>query len=95
MGRDVHVWTVNNTEEMSRYSAMGVTSIITDRPDVLSQLLLREAEMSIFQLGVLSILMTKHSAPQYSLCKALSERLFGVQSSAELLSDRPDALFVS
>jgi len=58
MGRDVHVWTVNNTEEMSRYSAMGVTSIITDRPDVLSRLLLREAEMSIFQLRVLSILMT-------------------------------------
>jgi len=58
MGRDVHVWTVNNTEAMSQYSAMGVASIITDRPDVLSQLLLREAEMSIFQLRVLSILMT-------------------------------------
>lgn len=55
--RDVHVWTVNNTEAMSRYSAMGIASIITDRPDVLSQLLLREAEMSIFQLRVLSILM--------------------------------------
>ncbi|MBN2254040.1 MAG: hypothetical protein JW701_10100, partial [Kosmotogaceae bacterium] len=56
--RDVHVWTVNNTEAMSRYSAMGVASIITDRPDVLSKLLLRQAEMSIFQLRVLSILMT-------------------------------------
>lgn len=58
MGRDVHVWTVNNTEAMNRYSSMGVASIITDRPDVLSKLLLRQAEMSIFQLRVLSILMT-------------------------------------
>jgi glycerophosphoryl diester phosphodiesterase len=58
MGRDVHVWTVNNTDAMSRYSSMGVASIITDRPDALSQLLLRKSEMSIFQLRVLSILMT-------------------------------------
>ncbi len=50
--------TVNNTEAMSRYSSMGVASIITDRPDVLSKLLLGQAEMSIFQLRVLSILMT-------------------------------------
>jgi len=49
---------VNNTDAMSRYSSMGVASIITDRPDALSQLLLRKAEMSIFQLRVLSILMT-------------------------------------
>ncbi|HDP78439.1 MAG TPA: hypothetical protein ENN47_09710 [Mesotoga infera] len=56
--RDVHVWTINNTEAMSRYSAMGVASIITDRPDVLSRLLLSQAQMSIFQLRVLSILMT-------------------------------------
>ena len=36
---DVHVWTVNETEDMERLLAMGVDGIITDRPDRLLALL--------------------------------------------------------
>ncbi|MDI9375004.1 MAG: glycerophosphodiester phosphodiesterase family protein [Thermotogota bacterium] len=55
-GRDVHVWTVNDTESMMRYTSMGVSSIITDRPETLSQLLIRKAQLSIFQRRVLAVL---------------------------------------
>ncbi|MCB0018937.1 MAG: hypothetical protein KDE09_14195, partial [Anaerolineales bacterium] len=35
----VHVWTVNETEEMQRFIDLGVDGIITDRPDRLLDLL--------------------------------------------------------
>jgi glycerophosphoryl diester phosphodiesterase len=37
--KEVHVWTVNESEEMKRLIDLGVNSIITNRPDVLVDLL--------------------------------------------------------
>jgi len=56
MGREIHVWTVNDLESMTRFAGLGVNSIITDRPDALSTLLIRKADLSIFQRRVLGIL---------------------------------------
>lgn len=39
---NVHVWTVNEREEMERILATGVDGIITDRPDILLDVLGRE-----------------------------------------------------
>jgi glycerophosphoryl diester phosphodiesterase len=38
-GMDVHVWTVNEADDMRRMIDLGVDGIITDRPDVLLELL--------------------------------------------------------
>lgn len=38
-GRQVHVWTVNDPENMARFLDNGVHGIITDRPDLLKQLM--------------------------------------------------------
>jgi glycerophosphoryl diester phosphodiesterase len=38
-GMDVHVWTVNEAEDMQRMIDFGVDGIITDRPDILLELL--------------------------------------------------------
>jgi glycerophosphoryl diester phosphodiesterase len=35
----VHVWTINDPDEMQRFVAMGVDGIMTDRPDILLQML--------------------------------------------------------
>ena len=40
-GMEVHVWTVNDVEDMARFIDMGVGGIITDRPDLLLSLLKR------------------------------------------------------
>lgn len=38
-GMDVHVWTINEAEDMQRMIDLGVDGIITDRPDILLELL--------------------------------------------------------
>ncbi|MCK0105311.1 glycerophosphodiester phosphodiesterase family protein [Marinobacter sp. S0848L] len=45
-GNELFVWTVNSPKAMSRFIDMGVDNIITDRPDVLSQLLRKRSEMT-------------------------------------------------
>ncbi|NMT64592.1 glycerophosphodiester phosphodiesterase family protein [Marinobacter orientalis] len=54
-GNELHVWTVNNPVAMSRFIDMGVDNIITDRPDVLADLLehrrgLSDAEVLVVKL---------------------------------------------
>lgn len=39
-GLQVHVWTVNRTEEMMAYLDVGVDGVVTDRPDLLKRVLL-------------------------------------------------------
>lgn len=43
-GLQVHVWTVNQTSEMERLLDMGVDGLITDRPDLLRDLLAERGE---------------------------------------------------
>ena len=38
-GAHVHVWTVNEEHEMQRFLALGVDGIVTDRPDILNNVL--------------------------------------------------------
>lgn len=38
-GAQVHVWTINDADEMRRLLGIGVDGIITDRPDILNQML--------------------------------------------------------
>ncbi|NYJ03391.1 glycerophosphoryl diester phosphodiesterase [Nocardioides thalensis] len=38
-GRDIHVWTVNNDEDLQRCIDLGVKAVITDRPDHIVDLL--------------------------------------------------------
>ncbi len=45
-GHELHVWTVNDRREMSKFIDMGVDNIITDRPDVLAGLLEERAALS-------------------------------------------------
>ena len=42
-GRQVHVWTVDDAEDMDRLLDAGVDGIVTDRPDVLVEVLRRRA----------------------------------------------------
>ncbi|MBS8241549.1 glycerophosphodiester phosphodiesterase [Marinobacter lipolyticus] len=49
-GNELHVWTVNQPAAMSRFIDMGVDNIITDRPDVLSELLQERASLSDAEL---------------------------------------------
>ena len=37
-GKQVHVWTVNDPDEMVRFLDLGVDGIVTDRPDLLKEL---------------------------------------------------------
>ncbi len=43
-GRQVHVWTVNDPDHMGRLLDTGVHALITDRPDVLKQLMQERGE---------------------------------------------------
>ncbi len=43
-GRQVHVWTVNDPDRMTRLLDNGVHAIITDRPDLLKQLMTARGE---------------------------------------------------
>lgn len=45
-GHELHVWTVNDRRAMGRFIDMGVDNIITDKPDVLADLIRERAELS-------------------------------------------------
>lgn len=44
LGLDVHVWTVDTASDMKRLLAMGVDGLMTDRPDLLAEVLGRTKE---------------------------------------------------
>ncbi|MFW5825582.1 MAG: glycerophosphodiester phosphodiesterase [Marinobacter sp.] len=46
LGYELHVWTVNQPAVMSRMIDMGVDNIITDRPDVLAQILSEREQLT-------------------------------------------------
>ncbi len=39
-GKQIHVWTVNDLDEMARFLDLGVDGLVTDRPDLLKELLI-------------------------------------------------------
>jgi len=43
-GLQVHVWTVNEVQEMKRLLDLGVDGLVTDRPDILKSLLVERGE---------------------------------------------------
>ncbi|WP_417544355.1 glycerophosphodiester phosphodiesterase family protein [Marinobacter sp.] len=47
---ELHVWTVNHPEAMSRFIDMGVDNIITDRPEVLADILQERKNLSDTEL---------------------------------------------
>ncbi|MDO6823490.1 glycerophosphodiester phosphodiesterase family protein [Marinobacter sp. 1_MG-2023] len=49
-GNELHVWTVNQPAEMRRFIDMGVDSIITDRPGLLTEILQQRESLSSTQL---------------------------------------------
>lgn len=55
LGYELHVWTVNDPSTMSRFIDMGVDNIITDRPDLLAQLLEERAGLSQAERLVIKI----------------------------------------
>lgn len=55
-GHELHVWTVNDPADMHYFIDLGVDNIITDRPDVLSELLAERAELSEAELLLLRLM---------------------------------------
>ena len=55
-GRQVHVWTVNDPDHMARLLDVGVHALITDRPDLLKQLLVARGEWTVAVRCSLSLL---------------------------------------
>jgi glycerophosphoryl diester phosphodiesterase len=51
MGAEVHIWTVNDPEEMKRLLGMGVDGIVTDKPDLLYDLCRSMAEVPEAVIG--------------------------------------------
>ena len=47
---ELHVWTVNHPDEMSRFIDMGVDNIITDRPEMLADILQERKNLSDTEL---------------------------------------------
>ncbi len=45
-GKELHVWTVNEAEQMANFIDLGVDAIITDDPKLLAELLEQRAELS-------------------------------------------------
>lgn len=60
-GHQLHTWTVNNPSEMSRMIDLGVDNIITDRPDLLSEVLAERAELSDGELLLVKLRNWLHS----------------------------------
>lgn len=54
-GNEIHVWTVNSPNAMSRFIDMGVDNIITDRPDVLAELLERRSALTDAEVLVIKL----------------------------------------
>ena len=38
-GAHIHLWTVNEADDMERFIDMGVDGIVTDRPDILNDVI--------------------------------------------------------
>ncbi len=54
-GHEIHVWTINDRDEMSRFIDMGVDNIITDDPALLTELLDERAALSDAELFLVKI----------------------------------------
>lgn len=54
-GKDLYLWTVNDTAQMSRYMSMGIDGIITDDPAQARSLLTQRAGMNVAERLVLSL----------------------------------------
>lgn len=52
---ELHVWTVNSPNAMSRFIDMGVDNIITDRPDVLADMLEHRGQLTDAEVLVLKL----------------------------------------
>lgn len=60
-GYQLHTWTVNNRADMSRLIDLGVSNIITDRPEVLAEVLAERNELSDGELLLVKLRNWLHS----------------------------------
>lgn len=54
-GKQVHVWPVNKRSAMSRFIDLGVDNLITDRPDVLAELLRERSQLTDVELLLVKV----------------------------------------
>ena len=54
-GKQIHVWTVNDRQEMSSLVDLGVDNIITDEPETLRAVLAERAELSTAERLLLGV----------------------------------------